>query len=83
MWKRRRPALDHVSFSVQNGEFIVICGESGCGKTTLLKLLKTGAGASWGEIRTDLVSWRGPEELSNGRQPVRSVMCCRIRKIRP
>lgn len=34
------PALDHVSFSVQNGEFIVICGESGCGKTTLLKLLK-------------------------------------------
>ena len=34
------PALEHVSFQVQEGEFIVVCGESGCGKTTLLKLLK-------------------------------------------
>ena len=34
------PALDQVSFSVKEGEFIVLCGESGCGKTTLLKLLK-------------------------------------------
>ena len=33
-------ALDHVSFSVEEGEFIVLCGESGCGKTTLLRLLK-------------------------------------------
>lgn len=34
------PALDGVSFQIQEGEFIVVCGESGCGKTTLLKLLK-------------------------------------------
>lgn len=34
------PALDRISFSVSEGEFIVICGESGCGKTTLLRLLK-------------------------------------------
>ncbi len=33
-------ALTNVNFSVKNGEFVVICGESGCGKTTLLKLLK-------------------------------------------
>ena len=33
-------ALQQVSFSVNSGEFAVICGESGCGKTTLLKLLK-------------------------------------------
>ncbi len=37
---RIQAALEEVSFSVQAGEFIVICGESGCGKTTLLKLLK-------------------------------------------
>ena len=34
------PALSGVSFQIQEGEFIVVCGESGCGKTTLLKLLK-------------------------------------------
>ena len=33
-------ALDAVTFSVRAGEFVVICGESGCGKTTLLKMLK-------------------------------------------
>lgn len=33
-------ALKNVSFSVEEGEFVVICGASGCGKTTLLKLLK-------------------------------------------
>lgn len=35
-----KKALDNVSFTVKAGEFIVICGESGCGKTTLLKMLK-------------------------------------------
>ena len=34
------PTLKDVSFEVQGGEFIVVCGESGCGKTTLLRLLK-------------------------------------------
>ena len=32
--------LENINTSVHRGEFIVICGESGCGKTTLLKLLK-------------------------------------------
>lgn len=33
-------AIDGISFTVKAGEFVVICGESGCGKTTLLKMLK-------------------------------------------
>ena len=33
-------ALSDVSFSVNAGDFTVLCGRSGCGKTTLLRLLK-------------------------------------------
>ena len=29
------PTLQNVSFQVQEGAFVVVCGESGCGKTTL------------------------------------------------
>lgn len=35
-----KDALDGVSFHVRAGEFVVLCGKSGCGKTTLLKMLK-------------------------------------------
>ncbi|MBQ9922480.1 MAG: ATP-binding cassette domain-containing protein, partial [Clostridia bacterium] len=37
---RSESVLKNVSFSVAQGEFVVICGKSGCGKTTLLRLLK-------------------------------------------
>lgn len=35
----RLPVLDHISFQVQEREFVCLVGASGCGKTTLLKLI--------------------------------------------
>ena len=35
-----KDALDGITFSVQESDFVVICGKSGCGKTTLLRHMK-------------------------------------------
>lgn len=35
-----QPALEDVNLSVESGGFYVLCGRSGCGKTTLLRSLK-------------------------------------------
>ena len=31
-------AVDHISFSIEKGEFVVIVGPSGAGKTTVLNI---------------------------------------------
>ena len=46
---RTGKALSDINFTVNQGEFVLLCGKSGCGKTTLLKLLKT-ALAPFGEL---------------------------------
>ncbi|MEL6890524.1 MAG: ABC transporter ATP-binding protein [Actinomycetota bacterium] len=46
-------ALDHISFSVERGEFVTVVGPSGCGKSTLLRIasgLETNTG---GDCRVD------------------------------
>ena len=37
---RENQTLNNINFTVKQGEFVTLCGKSGCGKTTLLKLLK-------------------------------------------
>ena len=39
--QQKTPALQDISLTVQKGEFLVLCGSSGCGKTTLLRQFKT------------------------------------------
>ncbi|WP_290598220.1 MULTISPECIES: ABC transporter ATP-binding protein [unclassified Archaeoglobus] len=45
--------LDGVTFSVDEGEFLCIIGESGCGKTTILKIIAGIEKADSGEIVFD------------------------------
>jgi len=43
-------ALDHVSFTVREGEFVSVMGPSGCGKSTLLNMLGALDKPSGGEV---------------------------------
>ena len=46
-------ALDHVSFSVERGEFVAVTGASGSGKSTLLHLLGTMDDAQDGSVKLE------------------------------
>jgi NitT/TauT family transport system ATP-binding protein len=46
-------ALDGISFSVLEGQFVSIVGSSGCGKSTLLQILAGLCSSTEGEVRID------------------------------
>lgn len=53
-------ALDGVSFSVEEGEFVSIVGPSGCGKSTLLHIIAGFIPPTSGEVLIDGKPVRGP-----------------------
>ncbi|MBU5486015.1 energy-coupling factor ABC transporter ATP-binding protein [Clostridium sp. MSJ-11] len=38
-YTKQMPSLEHINLDIQPGECILLCGESGCGKTTLTKVI--------------------------------------------
>jgi cell division transport system ATP-binding protein len=48
-----RPALDNVSFDIDKGDFVFLIGQSGSGKTTVLKLLLHEEVADIGLVRVN------------------------------
>lgn len=52
-YEGRKVVLDHVSFSIREGEFVTVYGKSGCGKTTLLNILGGLDRPTAGDVRID------------------------------
>ena len=71
----RFTAVDGVSFAVERGETFAVVGESGCGKTTLARMLLRLIEPDDGELRfegRDLLAMRG-EELRRGRRQMQMI----------
>lgn len=61
-------ALDHVSFSVERGEFVAVTGASGSGKSTLLHLLGTMDDAQDGSVKLEGEDVLGMKEKQMDRE---------------
>ena len=63
-------AVDHISFSIAKGEFCVIVGPSGAGKTSVLNMLGGMDSCTEGEITVDgtTISGLSPKELTTYRR---------------
>ena len=58
-------AVDHVSFTIKDGEFIALVGPSGCGKTTTLNMVAGLIELTSGTITSaaDILLQRGATEV--------------------
>ena len=56
--KKRFAAIDDVSITIEQGDFVFLIGSSGAGKTTLLKLISSQLRADEGRI------WIGDQEIT-------------------
>ena len=70
---KREPALRHVSFKIEPGEFVAICGPSGAGKSTIVKLLLGLYQQQAGSILIDGVNLK-QIDLGNWRQSIGTAL---------
>jgi ABC-type sugar transport system ATPase subunit len=63
-------AVDHANLDVHSGEFLVVVGESGCGKTTTLRLI---AGLEAPDAGTILIGGMPVNDIPVGRRNVQMI----------
>ena len=66
------PALRDVTLDVEQSEFIVICGKSGCGKTSLLRQMKKNL-IPYGELTGDVLYCGEPVESLDDRRSASEI----------
>ena len=66
---RRRPAVNDLSFAVNDGELLILLGPSGCGKTTALRMIAGLEEPDSGDIRIDGQSVVGMEPEGSRYRP--------------
>ena len=62
-----REILKDISFDIKKGERVVLCGQNGCGKTTLLRLIARLADCSGGQILQNLDKKLGQKQKMSSR----------------
>ena len=70
-YEESKPVLKDISFFVEKGEFIVLLGTSGCGKTTILNLIAGMIPISAGELYIDGVKSNDKAARLDGASDVR------------
>lgn len=68
----RAPVLSDISFAVEESEFLLICGKSGCGKTTLLRQVKKNL-IPYGELEGSVEYFGVPVEQLEDRRSASQI----------